>query len=69
MIPQRQKWKVHQCEVCERWRSGGVMISAGVGRRRRHEWVCDDCKRGRDNLAAIDAALTAWEVSRGFRAS
>jgi transposase-like protein len=68
MIPRKQRWKVHQCETCGRWRSAGVMVAAGVGRHRHFKWLCDDCQRSSDNLAAVDRALTAWEIERGYRA-
>lgn len=67
--------KVHQCERCERWTSWGEMVSAGIGahrfghdRHRRYVWLCSDCKRSSDNVRAIDRALTAWEIERGYRA-
>jgi hypothetical protein len=76
MIRRKQRWKIHRCETCERWTSGGVMVVAGEGPmracRRRHRvfrWVCDDCQRSRENLQAVDGALTAWEIERGYRAS
>jgi hypothetical protein len=76
MVRRKQRWKVHQCETCERWTSAGVMVSAGVGPRQaghgRHrvfKWVCDDCRRNEDNERVVDQALTAWEIERGYRAS
>jgi hypothetical protein len=72
----KQRWKIHQCETCERWTSAGVMVSAGEGshrpgshRHRVYKWLCDDCKRSGDNLRAVDQALAAWEVERGYGAS
>jgi hypothetical protein len=62
-----RRLRVHQCEVCERWTSYGVMVGAGVGRHRYFKWVCEDCKRAGDNVAAVDRALLEWEVSRGYR--
>jgi transposase-like protein len=69
MIRRKQRWKVHQCETCDRWTSAGVMVAAGNGRKRFYKWVCDDCQRSSDNLATVDRALTAWEISRGYRPS
>ena len=69
MRKQRQRWKVHECEVCGRWRNTGVMVGAGVGHHRHFKFVCIDCKRSRDNELALDRALTAWEIEKGYRAS
>lgn len=68
--------RVHQCEVCDRWTSSGVMLCAGTGphqfgrgRRRVYKWVCDVCQREKQNVQAIEDALVRWEISRGLRAS
>jgi len=70
----KQRWKIHQCEICERWTSSGVMVAAGHGplqagrhRHRVFRWVCDDCRRSRENELAVDQALMAWEIERGYR--
>jgi hypothetical protein len=74
MRRRKQRWKIHQCETCERWTSFGVMVAAGKGplragrdRHRVFKWVCDDCRRARDNVLAVDEALVAWEIERGYR--
>jgi transposase-like protein len=69
MIRRRQRWKVHECETCGRWKSAGVMVGAGVGRHRHFKFVCNDCKRSSDNVRAVDQALSAWEIERGYRTS
>jgi hypothetical protein len=69
MIKRKQRWKVHECETCGRWTSAGLMVAAGSGRSRYFKWVCDDCQRSSDNVLAVDRALTAWEIERGYRAS
>jgi len=52
------------------------MVSAGSGPKRagreRHrvfKWVCDDCRLSAENERAVDRALTAWEIERGYRVS
>ena len=68
--------RVHQCEICERWTSFGVMTTAGEGplrasgwRHRVFRWVCSDCERNQENVVAVDRALTQWEIDRGYRAA
>jgi hypothetical protein len=75
MIRRKQRWKVHQCETCDRWTSAGVMVRAGAGplragpdRHRVFKWVCDDCLRNENNVRSVDRALTEWEIARGYRA-
>jgi hypothetical protein len=74
MIRRKQRWRVHQCETCERWTSAGVMVAAGQGplqacgaRHRVFKWVCADCRRNEENVRSVDQALTAWEIERGYR--
>lgn len=68
--------RVHQCEVCDRYTSSGMMLCAGTGphqfgpgRRRVYKWLCDRCASERENVQAINDALVQWEISRGLRAS
>ena len=64
MIRQKQRWKVHQCEFCQRWRSDGQMIAAGEGRRRYYKFVCRECQRSGENQRILDQALRRRELER-----
>jgi hypothetical protein len=69
MRRRKQRWKVHECETCGLWTSGGVMVAAGRGRSRQFKWVCDACKLVDDNVLAVGRALRLWEIERGFGVS
>lgn len=45
------------------------MVAAGERPHRFYKWLCDDCERESDNVRAVDRALTAWEIERGYRAT
>jgi len=68
----RGRLKIHECEICDRWRASGMMIFAGTGpmkagerRHRVFKWVCSDCQANEDNVHSVDAALSRWEKDRG----
>lgn len=60
----RLRWKVHECSSCGRWRSDGVMLSAGHGRHRYFQFVCAVCRSSRDNERSVEIALERWEEER-----
>ena len=73
MIRRKIKVKIHQCEICDRWRASGMMISAGSGpmragrfRHRVFKWVCADCQRNQENVQSVYAALSRWEKDHDY---
>lgn len=69
MIKQSQRWKAHKCESCDRWRSDGTMVSAGIGKKCHSKFLCRECLADGRNLRAVRCALLAWEIERGYQAA
>jgi hypothetical protein len=65
----KARWKAHECSVCGRWRSQGVMLSAGVGRHRHFKFVCSVCRMESVNESRVERALQVWEIEKGYSAN
>jgi hypothetical protein len=62
----RQRWKVHQCSVCERWTADGRMYSAGYGNHLLHKFMCTGCRQIHRNERQLLFALAQWELDHDF---